>query len=95
MAFEAISKGKIKARGYFSSKSMMKLWSSATWIGTAQGQIDPVKEVQATKLRIENGFSTREKEAQELTGMDFESNLRVLERENQGLHTVNNVKEGN
>ncbi len=92
--FEAISKGKIKAKGYFESKSKIKLWSSATWIGTAQGQIDPVKEVQAAKLRIENGFSTREKEAQELTGMDFESNLRVLERENQGLYTVNNVKEG-
>ncbi len=51
MAFEAISKGKIKARGYFSSKSMMKLWSSATWIGTAQGQIDPVKEVQANQIK--------------------------------------------
>ena len=93
--FEAVSKGKIRAKNYFDSRSKMKLWSSATWIGTAQGQIDPVKEVQAAKLRIDNGFSTREKEAQELTGMDFESNLRVLERENQGLYTVNNVKEGN
>lgn len=93
--FEAISKGKIKAKNYFESRSKMKLWSSATWIGTAQGQIDPVKEVQAAKLRIENGFSTREKETQELTGMDFESNLRVLERENQGINLVNSFLGGN
>ena len=91
--FESISKGKIKAKDYFKSKSNMKLWSSSTWIGTAQGQIDPVKEVQAAQLRIENGFSTREKETQELTGMDFESNLRVLERENKGINLVSDFKE--
>ncbi len=92
--FEAISKGKIKAKNYFKDKTTMKLWSSAIWIGTAQGQIDPVKEVQAAKMRIEAGFSTREKETQELTGMDFESNLRVLERENKGISQVNSFKEG-
>ncbi|MFD2084366.1 hypothetical protein ACFSND_03870 [Brevibacillus brevis] len=45
------------------------------------GQIDPEKEVDAAVKRINNGFSTHERETAELTGMDWDSNIDVLTRE--------------
>ena len=37
--------------------------------------LDPLKEMQAAMLRLEAGLSTREKEAAELTGTDYEANI--------------------
>ncbi|MFB9752169.1 hypothetical protein ACFFNY_11440 [Paenibacillus hodogayensis] len=58
-----------------------KLWSQAIWVGPSPGQIDPLKKVEASERKIANGFSTHEKETAELTGMDWDSNVDVLERE--------------
>ncbi|MED1947058.1 MULTISPECIES: phage portal protein [Brevibacillus] len=79
--FEAVATGRIKAPGFFSDPVMRKLWSQAIWIGPSPGQIDPEKEVDAAVKRINNGFSTHERETAELTGMDWDSNIDVLTRE--------------
>ena len=39
------------------------------------GLLDPVKEVNGAALRIKYGLSTAEREAAELTGTDFDSNV--------------------
>ena len=59
-------------------------WSS--WTGPSQGQLDPVKEVNAAILRVRNGFSTYQRETGELTGEDFEMNINQLRRENELLN---------
>jgi len=79
--FEAVSTGRIQAPGFFSDPVRRKLWSQAIWIGPSPGQIDPLKEVQASEWKIANGFSTHERETAEQTGMDWDSNMDVLQRE--------------
>lgn len=83
--FQQVAIGKIKADGFLTDKYKRKLWSEAMWIGSSPTQIDPVKEVDAAIKRVENGFSTRAKEAQELTGTDFLSNAKTLSNENELL----------
>ncbi len=70
---EAILKGRIQAKGFFDDPAIKAAWCGAEWFGDAQGQLDPLKEANAAKVRVEEGFSTREREAAELTGMKYES----------------------
>lgn len=51
-----------------------------SWIGASRGQIDELKETQAALLRINAGFSTREKEIARL-GEDFREVFDQLARE--------------
>lgn len=78
---EAVLKGRIKAPGFFANPMIKYAYSWVDWTGPSQGQLDPVKEVMAAKLRVENGFSTRQKETAELTGGDFELNHRQRVKE--------------
>lgn len=70
---EAVLKGRIKAAGFFDDPAIRAAWCGAEWFGDCQGQLDPLKEANAAKVRVEEGFSTREREAAELTGMKFET----------------------
>lgn len=83
--FQQVATGKIKADGFLNDEHKRKLWCESIWIGSSPGQIDPIKEVNASILRVQNGFSTRTKEAQELTGTDFISNSKALKIENELL----------
>lgn len=67
---EAVASGRIKAPGFFKNETIRKAWLSCEWNGDAQGQIDPRGEVEAAVTRINNGLSTRKKEAAELTGLN-------------------------
>ncbi len=78
---EAVAMGRIPAPGFFDDPMIRKAYSGAEWNGPAQGQIDPLKEVQAAEKRVEGGFSTRVKETVELTGGDFYKNHRQRVRE--------------
>ena len=40
--------------------------------------LDPVKDIKGSALRVQFGLSTREREAAEMTGTDFEENLDQL-----------------
>lgn len=75
---EAVANGRIYAPGFFEDPLIRKAYSKAEWNGPAQGQLDPLKETKASVLKMENGLSTGEKEAMELTGTEFESNHRTL-----------------
>ena len=82
---EAVASGRIKAKGFFQDPIIRKAWCGADWNGPAPGMIDPVKEVNAAKTRVENGFSTREEETMGLTGGNFSKNARQLKKENELL----------
>ena len=56
-------------------------------------QIDPDKEVEAARKRVELGISTREKETIELTGGDFDVNIERLKRENELINDLISKKE--
>jgi lambda family phage portal protein len=82
---EAVARGRIKAPGFFNDPLIRKAWCSAEWVGPAQGQIDPVKEVDAAILRIDRGISTHERETYELTGGNWDDNIAQLKKENELL----------
>jgi lambda family phage portal protein len=69
---EAVSLGRIAAPGYFADPAMRRAYLGSEWIGDAPGSIDPLKEVNAAKGRIELGVSSRQKETMELTGQVWE-----------------------
>ncbi|MEC0269068.1 phage portal protein [Paenibacillus anseongense] len=78
---EAVAKGRIPAPGFFDDPLYRKAYLKAEWHGPSAGQLDPLKEATAAKMRVEEGFSTRERETAELTGGDFEMNHRQRVRE--------------
>ncbi|MFY0545463.1 phage portal protein [Brevibacillus sp. H7] len=95
---EAVAIGRVKAPGFFVDPTIRRAWSKAEWNGPAPGQVDPLKEVSAAEKRISLGLSTRERETIELTGGDFDQNIKQLSREVQlmkesGL-TIQQTEEG-
>jgi lambda family phage portal protein len=74
--------GRIAAPGIFDDAITAAAWLRAEWNGPAAGQIDPTKEVAAAVTRVENGFSTRTREAAEINGSDYEANITALADEN-------------
>lgn len=90
---EAVSIGRINAPGFFSDPIVRKAYLKADWNGPAQGQLNPQQEVQAAALRVENGFSTRERETIELNGGDFDSNVEQLILESQKMKQIEKKEE--
>lgn len=78
---EAVAKGRVIAPGFFYGPEYRAAWSGAQWYGPSQGQLDPLKEVKAAKLRVEETFSTREKEAAEMSGLNWEETAQICGRE--------------
>ena len=86
---EAVAKGRIIAPGFFSDVSIRKAYSGAEWNGPAQGLLNPVQEVQAAEMRVNNGFSTRARESREMNGSDFYKNARQRKREEAIMRGIN------
>jgi len=78
---EAVAKGRIYAPGFFDDPIIRAAYSKAEWHGPSQGQIDPLREVNAAMKRIDAEISTREREAAEMTGTDFNVNHRQRVKE--------------
>jgi len=70
---EAVARGYVEAPGFFDDPLARWAYSRAEWHGPSQGQLDPLKEAKAAKVRVDEGFSTRARETAELTGGDFEA----------------------
>jgi len=74
---EAILLGRIQAPGFIDSDPAIRAAYSGThWIGAAPGQIDPLKEIQAARERIDAGISTLSRETAALTGEEWEKTHR-------------------
>lgn len=79
---EAVARGRIDAPGFWNDPLIKEAWLKSEWIGPSQGQLDPVKEVNAEILAVAHGFTTNEDAAIRLNGSDWNSNIEKLEREN-------------
>lgn len=87
---EAVAFGRLEAPGFFDDPLIRKAYLGCRWIGDAPGQIDPVKEVSAAGLRMEEGITTLEEETILMTGGDWEENtdqqaLELARRKAAGL----------
>lgn len=65
---EAIDKELVEAPGFYEKKAF---YLKSKWLGPGRSTIDPVKEAQASQLRLQNGLSTLEIECAEL-GLDWQ-----------------------
>lgn len=70
---EEVAAGRIAAPGFFADPVVRAAWSSAHWVGDGPGSIDPEKEVNAAKGRVELGISTLQAESQAFDGVDWEA----------------------
>lgn len=91
---EAVAKGRISAPGFFSDPQIRRAYCRAKWNGPTQGQIDPLKEVNAAVVRVQNGFSTRDTESMELNGSTFGANVSQLKTENKLLNEAGEFPAG-
>lgn len=91
---EAVAKGRIKAPGFFTDPAIKKAYCGAKWNGPAKGILDPVKEANAAKQRVEAGFSTRSDEAMQMTGSNFYNNVEQLKHEEKELKEVKKIANG-
>ena len=78
---EAVAKGRIAAPGFFADPLVRRAYCRAEWNGPAQGLLNPVQEVEAAAKRVENYFSTGEREAAEMNGSDFYRNVQQRRQE--------------
>ena len=90
---EAVAKGYVTAAGFFTSVAARKAYAAAEWNGPAQLSLDPIKEVIAAEKRVNNAFSTRDKEAQELTGGDFYKIAQQRKKEEKLMREVQDIAE--
>jgi len=74
---EAVARGRIKAPGFFADPAIRKTYVACTWSGPARTNLNPVQEVQAAALRVENCFSTAADETAQMTGGDYNRNVRA------------------
>lgn len=85
---EAVARGRIDAPGFWNDPLIKEAWLKAEWIGPSQGQLDPVKEVNAEILAVANGFTTNEDAAIRLNGSDWNSNVEKLAREKNKMQSL-------
>lgn len=86
---EAVALGRISAPGFLTDPIIRQAYLGSEWIGPSQGQLDPVKEIAAAVMAIDNGLSTREQETIKLNGSQFASNVDQLAVENEKLRHAN------
>lgn len=91
---EAVARGRINAPGFFNDPATKAAWCKAEWTGPTQGQIDPVKEVNAAVTRINHGFSTHEQETIALTGGNWDDNVAQLALEQEALKKIHGKERG-
>ena len=78
---EQVTIGRIDAPGFLTNPERRAEWVKCLWRGESMGQIDEVKEILASQMRIQSGFSTYSEETANMNGGNFEKNARKLRRE--------------
>ena len=78
---EAVSKGRLSAPGFFDDPAIRRAYLGCRWHGDAMPQVDPVKEANAARLRVELGVSDRLQETAAITGGDWDTTHKEQVRE--------------
>lgn len=86
---EAVLLGRINTPGFLEDPFIRKAYLTCEWTGELAGAIDEIKEVKAAKMRIEEGLSTRTKEAAMMNGSSFDENINGAEDESEKMIEAN------
>ncbi|HEY1035555.1 MAG TPA: phage portal protein [Pseudoxanthomonas sp.] len=74
---EAVQRGRVEAPDFYENR---EAYSACKWIGPGRGWVDPMKEAQASRERMDGSVSTLERECAE-QGLDWEEVLEQRARE--------------
>lgn len=78
---QEVAQGTIAAPGFFASPLVRAAWLGSQWNGPSMKQINPKDEVEAAKIRVEEGFTTRAEETAQMNGGDWETKHRQRVKE--------------
>ena len=88
---EAVARGRIQAPGFFADPIIRKAYTECKWNGPSRTALNPSQEVEAATKRVDAGFSTAEEETAQLTGGDFNRNIRKRVIEAQRKREVDKI----
>lgn len=91
---EAVARGRIQAPGFFSDPAIRKAYTACSWNGPARTNLNPVQEVDAAVKRVDAGFSTAQEETAQMTGGDYNRNIKQRAMEAKLKREVDKIISG-
>jgi len=88
---EAIARKRINAPGFFTDPAIRAAWLGVDFIGPSQGQLDPVKEITAEILAINEGISTREQSTVKLNEGSWDANIEQIKVETAKINEAKGI----
>lgn len=88
---EAVARGRIIAPGFFTDPARRKAYTGCAWNGPARTNLNPVQEVEAAIKRVDACFSTAAEETAQMTGGDFNRNIRQRAMEAKRKREVDEI----
>ena len=88
---EAVARGRIHAPGFFTDPARRKAYTACAWNGPARTNLNPVQEVDAAIKRVEAGFSTAQEETAQMTGGDYNRNIKLRVTEAKRKREVDEI----
>lgn len=85
---EAVARGRVKAPGFFENPLLREAWIGCEWVGPSQGQLDPLKEVNAEVIAIREGLTTRTAAAEKINSSDWDANMNQIEMEERRMKEI-------
>ena len=83
--YDMVVEGLLDLPGFLDSPEMRYAYSRALWTGDTMGMLDPLKETQGARERLDGMLSTHTAETAGLTGQDFETVVRIRAKEKKLL----------
>lgn len=80
-------------KGYADDPLVRNAVLSCKWIGPTPVALDPVKEIQATKLAVDSRFMTMEQAIQQLNGGNFDETQDRIDRERERIPSSSSTQE--
>jgi lambda family phage portal protein len=90
---EAVLKGRLTAPGFFDDIAIRKAWTRCQWVGSGQGQIDPLNETRAAILKSQYAIGTRAEEYAKDSGGRWDAMVQNSSREHQVLQEAGLLNE--
>lgn len=88
---EAVARGRIIAPGFFTDPARRKAYTGCAWNGPARTNLNPVQEVTAAIRRVDACFSTAAEETAQMTGGDYNRNVRQRAMEAKRKREVDEI----
>lgn len=88
---EAVARGRINAPGFFTDPARRKAYAACVWNGPARTNLNPVQEVEAAIKRVDACFSTASEETAQMTGGDYNRNIRQRAMEARRKREVDKI----